>query len=54
MLRIFLPIFIGLIVWIIVLWQLLVKKKKVDMNALLVISAIFTVIWLIIYWILFR
>jgi hypothetical protein len=54
MLRIFLPIVIGFIVWIIVLWQVLLKKKKIDMKSLLTVSALFTAIWIVIYWILFR
>ena len=54
MLRIFLPIVIGFIVWIIVLWQVLLKKKKIDMKSLLLFSALFGAIWVVIYWVLFR
>lgn len=54
MLRIFLPIVIGFVVWIIVLWQVLLKKKKIDMKSLLTVSALFAVIWVVIYWVLFR
>jgi hypothetical protein len=52
MLRIFIPIVLGLIVWVIVLWQVLLKKKKIDMKSLLLVSALFAAIWLVIYWVL--
>jgi hypothetical protein len=54
MLRIFIPIVLGFIVWIIILWQVLLKKKKVDMKALLTLSVLFTLIWALLYWFLFR
>lgn len=54
MLRIFIPIVLGLIVWIIVIWQVLLKKKKFDMKSLLILSALFTAIWVVIYWVLLR
>jgi hypothetical protein len=54
MLRIFIPIVLGLIVWIFVLWQVLLKKKKIDMKSLLLVSALFAAIWLVIYWVLLR
>jgi len=54
MLRIFIPIVLGLIVWIIILWQVLLKKKKVDMKALLQLSVLFTLLWILLYWFLFR
>ena len=53
MLRIFIPIVLGLIVWIIVLWQVLVKREKIDMRALFQLTVIFTFNWMFIYWLFF-
>ncbi|MEY4289869.1 MAG: hypothetical protein RLZZ30_1957 [Bacteroidota bacterium] len=53
MLRIFIPIVLGFIVWIIVLWQVLVKREKIDMRAIFQLTVIFIGIWLLIYWLLF-
>jgi hypothetical protein len=53
MLRIFIPLVLGLIVWIYVLWQVLVKREKIDMRAIFQLTVIFTFIWMFLYWLFF-
>jgi hypothetical protein len=53
MLPIFIPIVLGLIVWIYVLWQVLVKREKIDMRAIFQLTVIFTFIWMFLYWLFF-
>jgi nucleoside permease NupC len=53
MLRIFIPIVLGLIVWIYVLWQVLVKREKIDIRAIFQLTVIFTINWMILYWLFF-
>ncbi|MFM1916418.1 MAG: hypothetical protein RLZZ531_2087 [Bacteroidota bacterium] len=53
MFRLLIPILVMVIIWVIVLWKVLVQKKKFDVKGLIQVSLFFLGIWALIYWLLF-
>ncbi len=53
MLRMFIPILVIIIIWVIALWQVYVQKKKFDLKGLTSFSLFLIGIWALIYWLIF-